>query len=121
MDYFYIGADMCRFESKKPCWIIRQFQKLIDLHWVSEPDPNPIDEAAAREKIKEAEEKYLAAKARKEEEVNERYENRLEDMRNFCEKMGVTVEEYPSLTHAYLEATRIKTMKASALIFTNLP
>jgi hypothetical protein len=108
MDYYYIGADYVRMESKKPCWIVRLFQSIfLDLHWVTEPEPKPIDE----ERMKKAEEEYLSAKARHKEEALERARNKEEDMRNFCEKMGVTVEEYPSLTHAYIEATRINNEK----------
>lgn len=107
MDYFYIGDKTCMFQSKKPCWIIRQFQKLIDLHWVSVPE----SKCPTKEEIDKWDEDRKKREAERIEKQLEAAKNREEDMQNFCEKMGVNVGEYPSLLHAYCEALKIKRLK----------
>lgn len=103
MDYFYFGkSDTCRFEGEKPCWIIRQLQKLVCIHWVSVDDPKMPTE----EELKRWEEARARHKREAEEREIERMKNREEDMINFCEKHGVTISEYPSLIDAYFVALK---------------
>lgn len=104
MEYYYIGSDICRMESKKPCWLVRQFQRLfLDLHWGCIPDPEPVDP----EELKRAEEEWKKLRATQAEREEEAVAKWMEDARNYCEKHGVNVNEYPNLFAAYYEAIEI--------------
>jgi len=104
MDFYYIGSDICRMESKKPCWLVRQFQRLfLDLHWGCVPNPEPVDP----EELKRAEEEWNKFRATRAEREKEEIAKREEDIRNYCEKHGVNVDEYPSFLEAYYAAIKI--------------